>query len=292
MVDAHKATAAGVLYPADGPTLSRTIRSLLDEAPSSGISPRVVRPRALVVPHGMYGAAGAVAAAGWARVAALDKQVRRIVLLGPAHHTVVSGVVAPFAEGFETPLGIAPVDRIAIELSRRFPQFAVCDVPYDQEHALQVQLPFVQTLFKDAIVVPLIIGEGDDNAAAEVISAMWDDKTLVVVSTDLSHYFDAEAAECLDQATAVAIESLESAEIGETQACGHAALRALLTAARGRDMRGARVDLRHSGETTGNLLEVVGFWRIRHRLRTWMTTITAAAHQEHLRDFDVPTKEP
>ena len=98
------------------------------------------------------------------------------------------------------------------------------DVPHEQEHALEVQLPFVQTIFKNASIVPLIVGEGSDQDAAAVVDALWDDQTLVVASTDLSHYFDSETAIRLDQATAQAVEALDAQPIGEEQACGHAAL--------------------------------------------------------------------
>jgi AmmeMemoRadiSam system protein B len=259
MVDARKPAAAGVFYPAEREVLARTVRELLDAAPASRASSRAGRTRAIIVPHGLLGLAGIVAASAWARVAAHASHLKRVLLLGPAHHAPFAGIAAPFADSFATPLGAVEVDRIAIETARRFPQLLVSDVPHEQEPSLEVQLPFVQTILPDAQVVPLVVGELDDQEAAQVIDALWDDETLVVVSTDLSHYFDAATAQRLDEATARAVEALEALPIGEEQACGHAALRAVLLVARARGLRATRLDVRHSGETSGDLGEVVGF---------------------------------
>ncbi len=259
MVDARRPAAAGVFYPAEREVLARTVRELLDAAPASRSSPKGGRTKAIVVPHGILGAAGAVAATAWARVAANATRFRRVLLLGPAHHAPFAGLAAPFADSFATPLGAVDVDRIAIETARRFPQLLVSDVPHEQEPSLEVQLPFVQTILPDAVVVPLVVGEVDDQEAAQVLDAIWDDETLVVVSTDLSQYFDAVTAQRLDEATARAVEALEALPIGEEQACGHAALRALLLVSRARGLRATRLDVRHSGLASGDLSEVVGY---------------------------------
>src|ERR1700733_1389146 len=161
MVDARKPVAAGVFYPAERDVLARTVRDLLSAAPPSRSAPPLVRPRAIVVPHGIVGPAGQVAAAGWARVAPHAARVRRVVLLGPAHHTQFAGIAAPFADSFSTPLGGVEVDRIAIETARRFPQLVVSDEPHEQEPSLEVQVPFVQLLLPGATIVPLLVGAID-----------------------------------------------------------------------------------------------------------------------------------
>ena len=132
------------------------------------------------------------------------------------------------------------------------------DLPHEQEASLDVQLPFLQTIAPTATVVPLLFGQIDDQEAAEIIDALWDDGTLVVVSTDLSHYFDAATATAHDERTARAVEALEPAGIGEDQACGHAALRGLLLAARGRRLRASRLALRHAAPSGDDGSEVVG----------------------------------
>jgi MEMO1 family protein len=259
MVDARKPTAAGVRYPAEAEALACMVRDLLAAAPPRPVSSRVACPRAIIVPHGMRGPAGVVAAATWACVAPHAARVRRVVLLGPAHHMRFAGIAAPFTDGFATPLGVVEVDRIAIETARRYAQLVVSDEPHEQEASLEVQVPFVQTLLPGVPIVPLLVGEIDDADAVLVVDSLWDEETLVVVSTDLSHYHDAASALRLDESTACAIETLEALRIGEEQACGHAALRALLMAAWTRRFYAERVDLRHSGETSGDLSEVMGF---------------------------------
>jgi AmmeMemoRadiSam system protein B len=260
MVDARKPAAAGVFYPAERELLARTVRDLLDAAPASKPGSRAGRaPRGLVVPHGVTGLAGTVAAAAWARVAPHASRFRRVVLLGPSHHVQFAGIAAPFADSFATPLGTVEVDRIAIETARRLPQLVVSDEPHEQEPSLEVQLPFVQTLLPGVSIVPLLVGETEDADAGALLESLWDDGTLAVVSTDLSHYHDAATAQRLDQGTARAIEALDPLPIREDQACGHAALRALLLVARARTLRATRLDLRHSGETSGDLGEVIGF---------------------------------
>jgi AmmeMemoRadiSam system protein B len=136
----------------------------------------------------------------------------------------------------------------------------VSDLPHEQEPSLEVQLPFLQTVLPDATLVPLVVGEVTDEEAAAVVHALWTDETLAVVSTDLSHYFDATTAARLDEQTARAVETLEGASLGQEQACGHAALRALLLVARARSLRVTRLALRvQEPNAPGALDEVIGF---------------------------------
>jgi AmmeMemoRadiSam system protein B len=259
MVDARKPAAAGLLYPGDRDLLERTVRDLLDAVPPSRGAGRAGHVRAIVAPHGMLGIAGAVAALAWRRLSPSNSKVRRVLLLGPAHHATFTGIAAPFSDAFATPLGTVQVDRMAIEAARPFAQLVVSDIPHEHESSLEVQLPFVQTVLPEATIVPLLFGDVDDQDAAQILDALWTDETLAVVSTDLSHYFDAETAERIDEATARAVEELEAQPIGEEQACGHAALRPLLLVSRARALRAKRLDWRHSGEASGDLTEVVGF---------------------------------
>jgi AmmeMemoRadiSam system protein B len=258
-VEARKPTAAGVSYPAEREELAGTVRDLLARAQAATRSEGVRAPRAIVAPHAIRGTAGEVAASAWARVVPVASRIARVLLLGPAHHASFAGIAAPFADAFATPLGAVAVDRLAIEGVRRFPQVVVSDVPHEQEPSLEVQLPFVQVVLEDKPVVPLLVGDLPDAWASEVIASLWDDGTLVVVSTDMSHYFDAPTARGLDESTALAIEALDASAIAEENVCGHAALRALLLVARDRRLHASRVEVRHSGEITGELDEVVGY---------------------------------
>jgi AmmeMemoRadiSam system protein B len=258
MVDARKPAAAGVFYPADSERLATMIRGLLAAAKTARHPPRPSRVRAIVVPHGIMGAAGAIAAAAWSLVASPSARIARVLLLGPAHHVPFAGIAAPFADSFATPLGEVAVDRLAIEGVRHLPQIVVNDLPHEQEPSLEAQLPMLQTCLPEATMVPLVVGDVTDAEGAQVVEALWDESTLAVVSTDLSRYFDVATAKRLDEATARAIESLDAAFVGEQQACGHAALRALLTVARARKLTAVRIGLGHSDHADADPDEVMG----------------------------------
>ena len=262
MVDARSPAAAGVFYPAERAQLVSTVQELLATARAAEIPAAVQgKPlRAIVAAHSPYSSSGAVAAAAWARVSpSTVGHVRRVVVLGPAHHVPLGGVAAPFADAFETPIGTLAVDRIAIEAARRFPRFAVSDAPHDQEHSIEAQLPFIQTVLEQPAIVPLLVGDDGEEDAAEILETLWDQATLVVVSTDLSHYFDAVTAQRLDESTARCVESLRPEGIGSQQACGAASLRALLRVAKARGLTVTRLALRHSGESSGEQAEFIGF---------------------------------
>jgi len=272
MVDARKPAAAGVFYPAEREPLAGMVHRLLHAASAAprakGVPARV---RAIVVPHGIFGAAGSIAAAAWALVAPLagsGARIERVLVMGPAHHVPFAGVAAPFADSFSTPLGDVVVDRLAIEGVRHYPQVVVNDLPHEQEPSLEAQLPLLQTCVPAASIIPIVMGEVTDAEGAEIVEALWDERTLAVVSTDLSRYFDGATATRLDAATASAIERLDVAPIGEQQACGHTALRALMLVARARHLRAFRLALGHSGsaatdasDTTSvsEAADVVGF---------------------------------
>lgn len=242
MIVTRKPTAAGVFYPASRDELTRRLGALLDLPRMA--SPREARPsrvKAIVAPHGHYDASGAVAAAAWAQIAPFAQQIRRLIVLGPTHHVPFWGVAGPLTEAFETPLGVVEVDRVAIETARRWPQLSLTDMPHNQDHSIEVQLPFAQTLLETPSVVPLLVGDTSDEEVAAVLETVWNDAALVVVSTDLSRYHDAATAERLDEATARAIEQSRPDAIDEDRACGDIALRALLRFAKRHGLRATRV---------------------------------------------------
>jgi hypothetical protein len=245
MVDARKPTAAGVYYPSAAAELERNLRELIEGASAGSQRPaaRGKRVQAIVAPHGRLAISGAIAAAAWVHVASRAPQIRRVVVLGPAHHTTIAGVAAPFAEAFETPLGKLAVDRIAVEVARRWPLLSLADAPHEHEHSLEMQLPFIQSVLHSPAIVPLLVGDADEDELTAVIDAMWSDSTLLVVSTDLSQYHDASTASQIDDATARAVERLDPAAIGPDQACGWIALRALLRVAAAHDWSASRIRL-------------------------------------------------
>ena len=187
----------------------RTVADLLAAAPASaGASPK-----ALIAPHAGYVYSGGVAAAAFATLKAGKQAIKRVVLIGPAHYVAVRGIAVPTADAFETPLGRVPVDRDALSAIADLPFVVEADAPHAPEHALEVELPFLQTLLGSFALVPLLVGDADPRQVAEVLARLWGGpETLIVVSSDLSHYHDYDTARRLDAATAAAIERGEWAE--------------------------------------------------------------------------------
>ncbi len=247
---------AGMFYPADPDELRQTVRHYLREVTAEGPPPK-----AIVVPHAGYVYSGPVAASAYARVASGRNRFRRVVLLGPAHRVPLRGLAAPQSDAFATPLGLVPVERATLaHLVERFPQVRYLDEAHALEHSLEVQLPFLQEVLDEFTLVPLVVGEASAEEVDEVLEALWDGpETLIVISTDLSHYYDYETARRLDAATTRAIESLAPQDIGEEDACGRYPLRGLLLAARHHHLRVQTVDLRNSGDTAGPRDQVVGY---------------------------------
>jgi AmmeMemoRadiSam system protein B len=247
---------AGIFYPGTPSELRRAVREYLSEA----LAPEGPAPKAAIVPHAGYVYSGPVAATAYAAFAPLRDQVRRVVLLGPAHRVPVSGLAVPTTEAFDTPLGSVPIDRDALERVGSLPQVVALDAAHAEEHSLEVQLPFLMEILDRFELVPFAVGEAAPDAVAEVLEALWGGpETVVVISSDLSHYEDYETARRRDRATADAIETLRGEEIGHYDACGRDGIQGLLTVARQRGLAVRTVDLRNSGDTAGPREQVVGY---------------------------------
>ena len=218
-------------------------------------------PKAVIAPHAGYVYSGPIAASACARFAPAREIIKRVVLIGPSHRVPFKGLATTSAEAFATPLGAVPVDTVAIhDLCSRLPQVCVLDEAHAHEHSLEVELPFLQVVLADFKIVPLAVGDANDEQVAEVIEALWGgDETRFVISSDLSHYHDYATAQELDAATARAIEALRPQDIGGEQACGRSPVCGLLRAAQKRGLRAHSVDLRNSGDTAGSRNEVVGY---------------------------------
>lgn len=217
-------------------------------------------PKALIVPHAGYVYSGAVAARGYARIAAIADRIERVVLLGPAHRLAFDGLALPGADAFETPLGAVPVDADAVARLAALPQVVDLPAAHVGEHSLEVHLPFLQTLVGDFTLVPLVVGRVSAEQVAAVLEALWGGpETLIVISTDLSHYHDYATAQRMDAATAAAIEALDETRIGFDDACGRIPVSGLLRVARAHGMTAHIVDLHNSGDTAGPRDRVVGY---------------------------------
>ena len=244
----RRAAVAGVFYPSDGEGLRRTVESLLTEAPQGDGPP----PKALVVPHAGYVYSGSVAATAYARLRNAGDRIERVVLLGPAHYHPLQGLATHSADAFETPLGCVPVEHTRA--------VRVLDAAHQREHSLETQLPFLQVALGAFHLVPIVVGEAAAEEVGAVTDALWGgEETLVVVSTDLSHYHDARTARKLDRATADDIVALRAEALGSDSACGRHALAGLLVTLRNRGLRLECIDLRNSADTAGDPDRVVGY---------------------------------
>jgi hypothetical protein len=201
-----------------------------------------------------------VAGSAFAAARALCGVVERVVLLGPAHFVPIDGIAASSAGAFATPLGDVPVDRAAVERALELPGVTRDDAAHAREHALEVELPFLQRVLGAFALAPFAVGAASAAEVAALLEALWGGpETLVVISSDLSHYHDARTARRLDAAAARAIEALDQASLAPGSACGRVPLSGLLVVARRHGLRARRLDLRNSGDTAGGLDEVVGY---------------------------------
>ena len=247
---------AGLFYPADGPTLSETVDSLLQEIPEpTRTGPP---PKAVVAPHAGYVYSGPVAASVYGRLRPFRDQYRR--LLGPAHRHPFHGLAVADASAFHTPMGSVPVDPWALAKALELPQVHLLDEAFPGEHSLEVHLPFLQAVLGDFRLLPLLVGDTSPDEVAQLLEHLWGGtETLIVISSDLSHFLSYEQAGRLDEATARAIEGLRPEEIRFDQACGRIPLGGLLLRAREVGLEVERVDLRNSGDTAGPRDRVVGY---------------------------------
>ena len=247
---------AGSFYPGEPAVLAADIAAFLaDVPPPAGAHP----PKAIIAPHAGYIYSGAVAASAYARIAPLRGRVRRVVLAGPAHRVFVRGAAVPAAHAFDTPLGPVEIDVDAVAALRALPFVEQSDRAHALEHSLEVHLPFLQSVLGDFTLVPLVVGDAAPDEMARLFDALWGGReTLIVVSSDLSHYLPYDSACGRDRATARAILNLE-ARLAPEEACGAAPINGLLEAARAHHMAAEMVDLRNSGDTAGGRDRVVGY---------------------------------
>ena len=248
---------AGCFYPADPDRL----RDLIYDFLARSTPPEARRPKALIVPHAGYVFSGPVAASGYAWLISHAASIDRVVLLGTCHTPGIDGLAAASVEAFQTPLGTVPVDRAAVEESLRLPHVQIDEEAHDRDHALEVQLPFLQVVLSSFTIVPFLVGRAKAASVAEVLEGpLWEaERTLFVVSSDLTHHLPYEEARRLDGATARAIERLDSESLGPRSACGRNAIAGLLHAARHHGLTCRTIDLRSSGDTAGPRDLVVGY---------------------------------
>ena len=250
------AAVAGQFYPAAPETLERTVRQLLQ---SAGEATAGVPPKVLVAPHAGYAYSGSTAARAYATLAPHAERIRRVVLIGPAHRVAVRGVAVPSVTAFVTPLGAVPVDRIALDELSKSPHVVVSDRAHASEHALEVQLPFLQCVLNDFAIVPLVVGDAEPDDVAEVLESLWGGaETILVVSSDLSHYLPYDVARRTDAGSLAHVLAL-GPDLDHQQACGATPINALLRAAARRGLKPKLLGACNSGDTAGSRDQVVGY---------------------------------
>jgi hypothetical protein len=255
MPSVRNPAVAGLFYPRDPRELHAMVEEYLSSAQAAGAVPK-----AIIAPHAGYIYSGPIAASAYLRIKPARGRITRVVLLGPAHRVGFHGLALSSADYFLTPLGRVPVDQEAVEKISRLPQVHEMDAAHAQEHSLEVQLPFLQEVLGEFNLVPLVVGDAEPGEVAEVLELLWGGpETLIVISSDLSHYHDYKTAQKLDRATSQAIEQLRPEDIQYEHACGRNPVNGLLHMARKRGLKAKTVDLRNSGDTAGTQDRVVGY---------------------------------
>ena len=256
MSQIRQPAVAGMFYPADAQILKADIHQYLQQVET--VSGDV--PKAIVVPHAGYVYSGPIAASAYKQILPFKDKITRVVLLGPSHQVAFHGLAVPQSDFFNTPLGNIPIDHKGIGLLAGLPQVITSDQAHLQEHSLEVQLPFLQEVLSEFTLIPIVVGDAERNEVAEVINRFLDDEhTLIVISTDLSHYHNYNEAKQLDSATSDAIVNLKADLIEYEDACGRNGLKGMLTVAEEKHLTVDLLDLRNSGDTSGDKSRVVGY---------------------------------
>ena len=252
---------AGAFYPGQGQALASTVASLLAAAHAQAAS-ALTAPKALIVPHAGYIYSGPTAALAYAQLSAVRSTIRRVVLLGPVHRVPVRGLALAGAAAFATPLGEIKVDQAALASLAHLHQVVTSPAAHALEHSLEVQLPFLQAVLEDFKLVPLAVGDATPAEVAQVLEALWGGpETLIVISSDLSHFRPYRAAQAIDQDTVQQILNLDG-PISHQQACGGTPINGLLLAAQRHHLQPRLLNLCNSGDTAGDKQRVVGYTSI------------------------------
>ena len=256
------AAVAGTFYPAQAAILRQNLQHYLRDAPAppSGGQKASPWPKALIVPHAGYPYSGPTAASAYRSLASGRGKIQRVVLLGPAHRVPFRGIALSGADAFQTPLGVLPVDHAGVTAIAQLPQVLELPIAHAQEHALEVQLPFLQEVLGTVPILPLVVGEASPREVAEVLDTLWDGpESVILISSDLSHYHPYAEARRIDNATVRQILHPDGTPIHPAQACGAIPINGLLQTAHRHRLQPRLLDLRNSGDTAGDRDTVVGY---------------------------------
>jgi AmmeMemoRadiSam system protein B len=257
MQEIRRTAVAGLFYPSSPQELLSVVGELLEKTP--GRADPKTSPKAVIAPHAGYVYSGPIAGSALAPLRQAAERISKIVLLGPAHRVPVRGLALPGADGFETPLGIVPVDAELVDEVIGLSQVGISRAAHAPEHSLEVELPFLQVLLGRFSILPLLVGDATPGEVADVLERVWGGpETRIVISSDLSHYLEYSQAQRVDEKTAEEVLALRS-PISPNQACGAGAINGLLVTALSQDLSASLLDLRNSGDTAGDRSQVVGY---------------------------------
>jgi len=246
---------AKLFYSGDSLELASDVSRLLSQ-----VNPQYLEPKALIVPHAGYIYSGKTAASGYKLLSNLKHKISKVVLLGPCHRVAVNGMALPDADYFATPLGDIPVNSESAALISNLSQVSISQHAHQDEHSLEVQLPFLQTQLVDFTLTPIVVGKCSSQLVAEVIEKLWgEEETLIVISSDLSHFLDYQSAIKIDKITTLAIEQLNGELISADMACGSTAIKGLLKVVKQKRMKIKKIAQCNSGDTAGDKNRVVGY---------------------------------
>jgi AmmeMemoRadiSam system protein B len=256
MTQIRTPAVAGMFYPGDHQELQSMVTSMLDAVTATASTPI----KAIIAPHAGYIYSGPVAASAYALLKQQAHMIQRVILLGPSHRVPFRGLAASSAEIFQTPLGPITVDVAAVQRVASLPQVTLLDEAHSLEHSLEVHLPFLQLVLDDFQLVPMVVGDATGEQVSEVLDLVWGgEETLIVISSDLSHYHDYDTARQMDRRTCDAIESMQPENINFDDACGRIPVSGLLLSAKRHGLHVHTLDLRNSGDTAGPRDQVVGY---------------------------------
>jgi len=265
------AAVAGAFYPGQKAALSQTLQQMLGAVPPDAAA-ALQAPKALLVPHAGYIYSGPTAARAYAQLAPWRKTIRRVILLGPVHRVPVRGLALPGVDAFVTPLGEVAIDAAAVASLAGLAQVVTSPAAHAMEHSLEVQLPFLQTVLDGFTLLPLAVGDASPAEVAQVLEALWGGpETLIVISSDLSHFLPYRTAQALDRGTVDAILAL-AGPVSHEQACGGTPGNGLMLAARHHRLQPRLLDMCNSGDTAGDKDRVVGYASL---------SFTEAPHERH-----------
>ena len=255
MVLIRPPAVAGTFYPANPEILRKTLVTYLDAVKNT-----TKVPKAIIVPHAGYIYSGEIAASAYARLKAGADCINCVVLVAPSHHFYFDGLAVPHVHFFNTPLGDISLDTVAIQHLLTLPFMICSDEAHRLEHSVEVQLPFLQVVLDDFKLIPIVTGDANAEQVAQVLELFYDDAgTLIVISSDLSHYHDYETAQKLDLETSKKIEHLKYEQLDYNAACGRVGVSGLLALAQMKSLQIKNIDLRKSGDTAGDKQRVVGY---------------------------------